>query len=69
MARPSKKAAAKAISARIEKAYGLACAGVQVNLLDISKIFEAGRKAIESGADDAALQEAIKAFVATIRQN
>ncbi len=65
----AQKAAAKALDARIQRAYGLACSGIQINLLDIPKVYAEGRKAIEAGADDAALQEAIKAFVAKIRQN
>lgn len=65
----AQKAAAKAIDVRIERAYGSACQGVQINILDIPKVFDEGRRALAAGADDAALEEAIKAFVAKIRQN
>lgn len=60
---------AKAVRNRIERAYYAACDGVQVNVMDIPKIFAVGEQAIAEGADDAALQTAIFDFVQTIRTN
>lgn len=61
--------AKKAVDNRIQKAYGQACANVQVGIMDIPKIFRVGRDAIEAGADDVALQLKIREFVETIRKN
>jgi hypothetical protein len=54
---------------RIEDAFYKTCVGAQINVLDIGKVFAAGYKAIDAGADDAALEKAIVAFVETIRRN
>jgi hypothetical protein len=50
----------------IERAYGETCKGVEINVMDIGKVFAEGRKALAEGRD---LKEAIVAFVATIRLN
>lgn len=54
---------------RINRAFNQACSGVQIPMLDIPKVFRAGQAAIDAGADDAALTEAVVAFVETIRVN
>jgi hypothetical protein len=56
---------------RIERAYQASCYGIQVNVLDIGKVFEVGRKAIaeEDMPDDATLALKIREFVETIRKN
>lgn len=59
----------KAIDRRVEAAYYATCSGVQIDVMDISKVFAAGRQAIANGADDEALRSAIVAFVQTIRKN
>lgn len=64
-----KLSTAKLTDQRIERAYGRTCSGVQVSVLDIGKVFVAGRAALASGADEAALEAAIVAVVATIRLN
>lgn len=65
MARMTK--AEKLAEQRIENAYRTHCSGVQISVMDIGKVFAAGRKAIADGADDAALGVALKEFVETIR--
>lgn len=65
MARQSK--AEKAIDKRIESAYYANCSGVAINIMDIEKVFAAGRAAILAGADDAALGEKLRAVVDTLR--
>lgn len=65
----SPKAAAALIDTRVSNAYNAECGGIQVNITDISRIFAAGRAAIERGEDDTALAKTIRAFVDTIRQN
>jgi len=65
----SAKKQEKIDDARIEKQYGLRCGGIQIDIMDISKVFREGQKAIDNGADDATLGQAIFDFVQTIRKN
>ena len=48
---------------RIEHAYRLACAGLEVNILDIPKIFAYGHLKIAAGANDDELQAGLRAYV------
>lgn len=54
---------------RIEKAYRETCSGVQINVMDIGKIYTEGNRLISAGADDEALRIGIKSFVETLRKN
>lgn len=54
---------------RIDALYRARCSGIQIDMMDISKIFDHGYKVIATGADDQALGDAIAAFVETIRKN
>lgn len=54
---------------RINEAYRRHCSGVVIDMLDIGKVFAAGQRAIDTGADDAALAAALVAYVNTIRRN
>ena len=54
------------LDAEIESIYYANCSGIQISVLDIGKVFDAGRKAAAEGKD---LKEAIVAFVETIRKN
>ena len=65
----SPKAQAKAIDTRIQAAYGRTCEGIQIGIMDITKVFAHGKAAIERGADDTQLDRDIRAFVETIRLN
>jgi hypothetical protein len=65
----SEKMAAKKIDKRIEAAYYRTCNGVQIDIMDISKVFRVGKAALDMGADEAGLETAIKDFVETIRHN
>lgn len=60
------KSEKKKIDLRIERAYGASCCGVQINILDIGKVFEYGRMQIAKGVDDAALASGIRAYVDTL---
>lgn len=54
---------------RIERLYYATCSGIQINIMDIGKVFAFGQKKItdEPGVDDAALASSIRAYVETIR--
>jgi len=48
---------------RIDKAYRASCTGIQINILDIPKIFNFGHIKIAEGVDDAELASSIHAYV------
>lgn len=54
---------------RIEQAYYKVANGIQINMMDIPKVFAVGRQALAEGADDEALEQAISSFVQKIRLN
>lgn len=63
------KKAAKAIKSvdrRIEAAYYRTCSGMQINIMDIGKVFAKGRELVAAGVDDTALGEGLKACVNAI---
>lgn len=68
LARAKKNAYAK-IDKRVERLYYATCSGVQIDIMDIGKVFDVGRKAIAEGKDDGEVALAICQFVATIRKN
>ena len=63
------KRASAALDRRIEEAYRKGCNGVQIDIMDIGKVFDFGRKAIAAGCDDTELMEGIRRFVDGIRKN
>jgi len=65
----AKKREQEKIDKRVERVYYATCSGVQIDIMDIPKVFAVGRKAIEAGADDDELALAICKYVATIRKN
>ena len=67
--KPTAKQQAKLNEARVNRAYSTRCSGVQINVMDIGKVFKEGEKAIAEGADDQVLGDRIAAFVETIRHN
>lgn len=69
MTRAQKIAANKA-DKRIESLYYRHCSGVEIDIMDIGRVFKAGHAAIAENPaiDDSALGAAIVAFVATIRK-
>lgn len=65
--KPTPKQQKKLDGQRIELAYRKVANGVQINMMDIPKVWEVGEKAIADGADDAALEKAIHDFVQKIK--
>ena len=62
----TEKAQAKKLDREIEQVYSVNCSGVQIDILDISKVFAVARKARAEGKD---IKTAIVEFVQTIRKN
>lgn len=56
----SRSKADKAIDALVEAAYGRHGNGVQINIMDLGNIMDAGREAARSGQD---IDEAVKAAI------
>lgn len=54
---------------RVEQAYYRTCSGVQINVMDIGKVFTFGEAIVAQGVTDEVLGEKIKDFVETIRKN
>jgi hypothetical protein len=55
------------LNKRIERIYYQT--GIPVDIMDIGKVFNIGRRAIEAGADDETLRKTIRDYVELIRKN
>ena len=53
----------KAIDDRTDAAFRLMCSGIQINILDISKVFAEGRRLQAASADADVLRAGIFVFV------
>lgn len=53
----------------IEQAYYATCAGKQIDILDIAKVFEVGRGGLDAGDDFDALCARVSFFVDSIKKN
>lgn len=56
----------KTLDKEIERLYREHCNGIQIDIWDIAKVFEAGRKAYAEGTD---MKDAIIKCVEAIRKN
>jgi len=56
----------KALDREINKLYNESCSGIQINIMDIPKVFAEARKARAEGRD---MKDAIVSFVNSIRKN
>jgi len=63
------KAQLKKVDARITAAYKVVGNCVEINMMDILRVFKVGREAIEAGADDEVLKARLGEFVNSIRKN
>ena len=61
-----RKLTSKQIDKQIEAIYYANCSGIQINIMDIGKVFTAGRTAFAEGRD---VTEAIVNRVAELRKN
>jgi len=48
---------------QIEAAYRARCCGIQINIMDIGKVFKEGRRLLDAGADQETLATGIHTFV------
>jgi hypothetical protein len=53
----------------VERAYYATCSGIQIDIMDIGKVFAFGRLKLEAGEDFEALKASVRAYVETIRKN
>ena len=67
MARKSSKK--NPVDVRIEKLYHERCSGVQLNIMDLPKVWKYARSVAETGVNDVVLGDSIAAFVEKIRTN
>ena len=65
----TKKLTKKQIDRKVEQAYYATCSGIQINILDIPRVFAVGRECIRDGVDDETLRATIRRFVESIRKN
>lgn len=61
-----RKPTAKQIDKQVEASFYRVASGVQINVMDIGKVFSAGRAALAEGRD---LDTAIREIVAVLRVN
>lgn len=67
MARMTKEQKAlKAIDKQIEQVYYRKCSGIQINIMDITKVFKEGRRLIAESKSGEELDAAILSYVQSI---
>lgn len=54
---------------RINRLYSQRCSGVQINIMDIGKVFKVAEAGIVAGMDDQQLGDVIVAYANEIRMN
>jgi hypothetical protein len=59
----------KAADDLVSRAYYATCNGIQINMMDIPKVFAFGRMKLDAGEDYEALKSSVRAYVETIRKN
>jgi hypothetical protein len=57
--------AEKAIDRRIENAYRATCSGIQIDIMDIGKVFARGREILATGVGDSRLGVELREYVTT----
>lgn len=60
-------ATTKQTDKRIARLYGERCSGIPINIMDIGRVYAAGRAAVAVGGDDHAVGDALLAYVQSIR--
>jgi len=59
----------KALDKKIERIYYANCQNIMIDIMNIEKVFAAGRAAASAGGDDDAIKRAVVVFVETIRED
>ena len=54
---------------KISEAYYKTCSGIAISVMDMGKVVRHGEQLLAEGADTAALETGIRAFVETIRKD
>jgi hypothetical protein len=62
------KAEKKRIDSRISRVYSQSCHGIQIPIMEMSKIFKIGLDAVAAGADDDELGRRMRAYVDQVGQ-
>jgi len=65
--KPSKRTLNQ-IDRKVDAIYRRHCSGIQISIMDIGGIFDAGRAVALAGGDDAAIAAAVLAKVAEVRK-
>lgn len=53
----------------IEKIYGMYCSGIQINIMDIGKVFKEGERLLDNGITPEQVGQQLRAFTLKLSEN